>query len=126
MLLLGLFAFIALTLALVGIYGQMAQSVAQRQNEIGVRMAIGADRRTILWLILGEGAVALLLGTFIGLVLAYGTTRFLSSQLYDIRATDLAVFVGVPCLLIPVGLLACLIPSIRSTRLDPLIVMRSQ
>jgi putative ABC transport system permease protein len=125
-LLLGFFAFTALTLALVGIYGQMAHSVAQRQHEIGIRMAIGADRRAILRLILGEGAVALLLGTFGGLALAYGTTRFLSSQLYGIQANDLAVFLGAPCVLIPVGLLACLVPSIRSTKSDPLIVMRSR
>lgn len=125
MLLLGLFALIALTLALVGIYGLLAYSVEQRRPEIGLRMAIGADRRAILWLILSEGARVLLIGTALGLALAFGATRFLSSQLYGVTATDVTVFLGVLGVLLPVGLLACLVPSLRSTRVSPLITMKS-
>lgn len=125
-LLLVIFGLIAVTLALVGIYGQLSYSVAQRQNEIGIRMAIGADRSAILRMILGEGARAFLLGTFLGLALAWATTRFLSSQLFGIGATDFTVFLAVPAVMVPIGLLACLLPSIRSTRMSPLIVMRTQ
>ena len=122
--LLEVFAFIALSLAAVGIYGVLAYSVTQRRREIGVRMAVGAQRRDVLWLVVGQGMLLTLIGVAIGLAGAFGLARFLSTLLYGVRPTDLATFVIVPLLLACVAFLACYIPARRAMRVDPMVALR--
>ncbi|MBV9269243.1 MAG: FtsX-like permease family protein [Acidobacteriaceae bacterium] len=119
LLLVGAFAAAALGLAAVGIYGVVAFSVARRTQEIGVRMALGALHRDILRLIVGEGTRLALAGVLIGIASAIGVTRFLSSLLFGVTATDPITFAGVALLLAAVALFASYIPARRAMRLDP-------
>jgi putative ABC transport system permease protein len=122
--LLGLFAGLALVLASVGIYGVIAYSVAQRTHEMGIRMALGAGRGRLLRLVLGEGFKMALGGVVVGLAGAWGLTRFLTSLLYGVRATDPVTFAAVPALLIGVALAACYVPARRATFVDPINALR--
>jgi len=122
--LLEVFALVALTLAAVGIYGVLAYSVSQRRNEIGIRMALGAKPGDVLWLVVGQGALLTLIGVAIGVTGALALTRFLSTLLYEVRATDPATFVLVALLLAFVALLACYIPARRAMRVDPMKALR--
>ena len=121
---LGIFAAMALVLAAVGIYGVISYSVAQRTNEIGIRMALGACRTDVLKLMVGQGLKLVLIGLAIGLIGALTLTRLLSSLLYRVTTTDPATFVGVPLLLVGVALLACYIPARRAMRVDPIVALR--
>ena len=123
-LLLGLFAGLALILAAVGIYSVIAYSVAQRTHEIGIRMALGANWRDVVGLVLREGASMALGGVIAGLAGAWGLTRFLASLLYGVHPTDPLTFLAVPVLLILVALLACYIPARRAARVDPMKALR--
>ena len=126
MLLLSLFCGIALLLASVGIYGVMGYSVAQRAREIGVRIALGAERRDVLRMVLRQGMRLALTGVGVGLVTAFALTRVITSQLYEVRPTDPVTFVSVASLLIAVALVANLVPALRATRVDPAVVLREE
>jgi len=124
MLLLAVFAGIALTLATVGIYGVMAFSVTQRTHEIGIRMALGAERRSVLRLIVSQGMRLTLLGVVLGAAGAWALTRFLSGFLFGVPPRDPATFVLVSLLLVIVSVLASYIPARRATRVDPMVALR--
>ena len=121
--LLGSFAFIALLLALVGIYGAVAYTVEQRTGEIGVRMALGAQARDVLRLIVSQGIQPVVIGLLIGLTVTLILGRFLASQLYEVSARSPALLAGTTFLLGLVALAACVIPARRATRVDPIIAL---
>jgi len=117
-------ATMALLLGTVGLYGVIAYSVSQRTREIGIRMALGAQRTDAIRLVLGEGMLLTLIGLIFGLVSSVGLTRFLSSLLFGVTPTDPLTFAGVAALLALVSLAACYIPSRRAMRVDPMIALR--
>jgi putative ABC transport system permease protein len=123
-LLLATFSGIALFLAAIGIYGVMAYSVAQRTQEIGVRMALGAQPLHVLRLIFGQSLMMLLVGTLIGLAGAFALTRLMSTLLFGVTATDPLTYFSVVGILTFVALLACYIPARRAAKVDPLIALR--
>jgi putative ABC transport system permease protein len=124
MLVLGVFAVLALILACVGIYGVIAYSVTQRTQEFGIRMALGANRRDVFRLVLGQGTRLTLLGIGLGIVAALIVTRLMATLLYGISATDPLTFTAVALLLTLVALAACYIPARRATRVDPIVALR--
>jgi FtsX-like permease family/MacB-like periplasmic core domain len=124
--LLTLFSALALLLAAVGIFGVMRQSVALRTRELGTRLALGAQPRDVLWLVIGQGMRFALCGIGIGLLAALGLTRVLTGLLFGVTATDPTTFITAPLLLLLVALLACWIPARRATKVDPLIALRSE
>jgi ABC-type antimicrobial peptide transport system permease subunit len=126
LLLVGLFAAAALALAAVGIYGVVAFSVTRRTQEIGIRMALGAQRGEVLRLIVGEGARLAVLGVGIGIAASLVITRLLSSLLFGVSTTDPITFVGIAVLLSFVALLASYIPARRAMRVDPMTALRDE
>jgi putative ABC transport system permease protein len=123
-LLLAIFAGLALVLAAIGIYGVIAYSVVQRTREIGIRMALGADRANVLRLILRQGARIGMLGLVIGAAAAYLSTRALSSMLYGVDPLDRLIFAGIATSLFVVVVLASYLPARKATRVDPLVALR--
>ncbi len=124
--LLGVFAGIALLLASIGIYGVMAYTFSQRTNEIGIRIAMGAQRSDILRIAVGEGALVVAIGVVSGLVGSALLTRFLQSMLFDVKPTDPLTYAAIGALLTVVTLLACVVPAHRATRVDPLVALRHE
>ena len=124
--LLGLFALLAMILAATGIYGVMSYSVAQRTQEIGVRMALGARPLDVLKLVVGQGMMLALIGVIVGLAGALALTRVMSSLLFGVTERDPITFVAVAALLIVVAFIACFVPAHRATRIDPLIALRCE
>jgi ABC-type antimicrobial peptide transport system permease subunit len=125
-LLLTVFAAIALLLAAIGIYGLMAYSVEQRTQEIGIRMALGANQSKIMRLILGHGLRLAIIGTLVGLAAAYGLTRVLANFLFGVKAGDPVAFSFVAAVLIIVTLIAALVPTRRAMRVDPIVALRQE
>lgn len=123
-LLVGAFAALALLLAAAGLYGVISYSVAQRTREIGIRVALGADRIGLLRMVITEGAMLALAGVLLGLAGSLLAARFIASQLHGVRPTDPATFAGVAVLLTLVALLACWVPARRAMRVDPLVALR--
>jgi predicted permease len=124
MILLGVFAVLALILSSIGIYGVISYLVGQRTHEIGIRMALGAQQRDVLKLVLGQGMRMALIGVGVGLVAAIGLTRLMSKMLFSVSATDPITLIGVSVLLTFVALLACYIPARRAMRTDPIVALR--
>jgi ABC-type antimicrobial peptide transport system permease subunit len=122
--LLGIFGLLALLLASIGVYGVLAYTVASRTREIGVRMALGAQRRDVLRLVVRQGLALTLAGMLAGLGLALAATQSLSSLLYGVSASDPATFVAVSALLTAMALLASYLPARRASKADPIIALR--
>jgi len=124
MLLFTIFGVVALVLAAIGIYGLMAYSVEQRTQEMGIRMALGADRSTIRKLVVWQGMRLALVGLVLGIGAAFWLTRFLASFLFGVKAWDPAVFISVPLILAGVALLAVWLPAARASKLNPMTALR--
>jgi predicted permease len=123
-LLLAVFAAVALALAAIGTYGVMAYSVAQRRQEIGIRMALGAQAATVRGMVLGQGVAVAGIGLLIGIAGALALTRLLSTLLFNVSPTDPLAFLSAPLLLALVAVAACYIPAVRATRVDPALVLK--
>jgi len=124
MLLLLLFAIVAVLLASLGVYGVMAYSVTQRSHEFGIRLALGARRSAVLAMVIRRGLVLAGAGVFIGIGASFGLTRLMASLLFDVSATDPIVFVGVAAVISAVALMASLVPAMKATTVDPMITLR--
>ena len=124
MILLGAFAGLALLLASVGIYGVISYVVGERTREMGIRMALGAQRSDILWLVLRQGGSLALAGVAAGLTASVGLARFMAGLLYGVRATDPVTFLAVAILLSLVALAACCVPALRAAKVDPMVALR--
>ena len=124
--LMGIFAAVALLLAVVGVYGVMSYAVTRRTQEIGVRMALGANRPQVLLLIVGQGLPLILAGVLVGLAVSFGLTRLIATLLYGITPTDTFTFSAVTALLVFIALFACWLPALRASRIDPLEALRHE
>ena len=119
-----IFAAVALVLGVIGIYGVLSFLVSKRTREIGIRIALGAQRQDVLWLVMKEGARFSLAGISFGLAGAFALTRLLSSELYGISPADPLTFFGVALLMAVVSLIACYVPTRRAMRVDPTVALR--
>ena len=126
MILMLVFAALALVLAMLGIYGVISYAVSQATQEIGIRMALGAGRAKVLQLVFGYGGVLMAAGLALGIPAAFGAGRLISSQLYEITPSDPLTYAGVAAVLVATGMLACAVPATRAARLDPLVALREQ
>ncbi|HET9707785.1 MAG TPA: ABC transporter permease, partial [Gemmatimonadales bacterium] len=126
MLLLIGFSLLAMTLASIGLYGVMSYTVSQRSRELGVRLALGADSREVLGLVLGQGLRLALAGVAIGLVAAAVVTRVMKNMLFGLSSTDPLTFIAIPLLLVAVALVASYLPALRATRVDPVVALRTE
>jgi putative ABC transport system permease protein len=124
--LIGGFAGLALVLAAIGIYGVMAYSVSQRTREIGIRMALGAQRRTVLQLVLRQGAKLAIAGVALGIIGALGLTQLMASLLFGVSARDWATFSIVPWIVLAMIMAGCYVPARRAARVDPIVALRDE
>jgi putative ABC transport system permease protein len=123
-LLIGLFAAVALILTMVGLYGVMSCAVSENTQQIGIRVALGAQRSDVFKLIVGQGVILAIAGVVIGLGAAYGLTRLMSSLLFGVGSTDPWTFTGVAVLLLFVAAMACYLPARRAMKVDPMTALR--
>jgi ABC-type antimicrobial peptide transport system permease subunit len=126
MLLIGVFGAIALVLAAVGLYGVVSYSVSQRTQEIGLRMAIGADRRDVLRLIVGGGMKLAVIGVVIGVAGALALSKVIATMLFELTPMDLVSYSGTVMVLLAVAMVACYVPARRAMRVDPIIALRAE
>jgi putative ABC transport system permease protein len=126
LILIGAFAAIALALSLVGIYGVTAYSAAQRTREIGIRIALGAQRSELLGLLLRQGMLLVVCGVIAGVTASLVLTRFLATMLFDVQPTDGLTFASVVLLLVAVSATACFLPARRAMRVDPIVALRHE
>jgi putative ABC transport system permease protein len=124
--LLGVFSWLALLLAGIGIFGVLGYSVVQRTREIGIRIAVGAQRWSVMWLIVGNGGLLALMGVAIGTLTALALTRLMKSLLFGVSATDPLTFGGTAALLCAAALVACYLPARRAMRVDPMVALRHE
>ena len=115
---------LALVLATIGVYGVMAHLVSEQTQEIGIRVALGAGRGEVLQMVFKRGLTTTLSGLAVGMVMAYGFSRLLSSLIVGVSSTDPATFVGIPVALVVAAVLAIYIPALRATRIDPIVALR--
>jgi putative ABC transport system permease protein len=125
LLLLNLFAGLALLLAAVGVYGVMAHAVSRRTQEMGIRLALGAPARRVLGLVVGQGMLLAAAGVALGLAAAFAATRLLRALLYEVSPTDPLTFIALPVVLLAVAALASYLPARRATRIDPMTALRA-
>jgi putative ABC transport system permease protein len=121
-----MFASFALTLAAIGIYGIVAYSVSQRTHEIGVRLALGAQRRDVLRMVVSQGMTMTVTGAVAGFMLSLALTRVMSSLLFGVTAADPITFTVIPIVLLLVALAACYFPARRATRVEPVTALRQE
>jgi ABC-type antimicrobial peptide transport system permease subunit len=122
----GVFGLVALLITVIGMYGMLAYSVTERTREMGIRMALGAQRSNVLRLVITQGLRLAAIGVVIGLLGAWGLTRLMSTLLFGVTPTDWVTLVGVVGTLALVALIACYIPARRATRVDPLVALREE
>ena len=120
------FAFFALAMAGMGIYGVMSFMVSQRTLEIGLRMALGAERRSVLRLVLGQGSKLLVIGAVLGIGIAFILSRLTANLVFGVEPTDPVAFIGIPLVLMAIALAANFIPAVRATRIDPMQTLRGE
>jgi putative ABC transport system permease protein len=126
MLMLGVAAALAVILAAVGLYGVLSYGVTQRTQEIGVRMALGAEAKVVRRMVVARGGTVALIGVALGMLAAVGVTRFLASLLFGVQAIDAMTFVGMSSVMLAVALLASYVPARRASGLDPVQALRSE
>jgi len=126
MLLISLFGTVAVVLAVVGVYGVMSYTVTQNTREIGIRMALGGQRRDVLRLMILHGLKLVVIGLALGIVGAFALTRLMMTLLYQVSSTDPTIFVSISVLLALVALIACYVPARRATRIDPMLALQHE
>jgi ABC-type antimicrobial peptide transport system permease subunit len=126
MLLISVAAVLALVLGAVGLYGVLSYRVSRRAQEIGVRMALGAEAKTVRRMFVRQGGQVALLGVVVGVLAAVGLTTYIQTLLFGVEPLDLAAFVGTSVLMIAVAMLASYIPALRASRMDPVVALRAE